>query len=310
MVPRGWKPPTTLRATAPLLRRLLRIRTSSPTSEQPRRPWRPSSSFVPRGWKPSASGPARLPPNRLGDHGGRPHLHDRPVPRRRRLFTAPVDFAPEPHTICRSYARGGHGGRPSRGAPSLRSRAPLCCSCAPRGPAASPAHRPSHALRAPPSPQAFGCDWFPGVGSRRRPFGPRHPSFAVYSASGPARRPPNSLGDHGGRPLHLCPRPAPLACAPQRLHRHRPACLRFRPCKPSAAIGSQGLEAADYPSGHGTPPSPFTPHPDQLAYLRTASETMAAVLLICSQGLEALRIRTSSPTSEPPRRPWRPPASS
>ena len=71
-------------------------------------------------------------------------------------------------------------------------------------------------------------------------------------------------------------------------------------CKPSAAIGSQGLEAADDPSGHGTPPSgleaaddpsghgtppsPFTPHPDQLADLRTASETMAAVLFICALG--------------------------
>ena len=55
-------------------------------------------------------------------------------------------------------------------------------------------------------------------------------------------------------------------------------------CRPSAAIGSQGLEAADDPSGHGTPPSPFTPHPDQLVDLRTASETMAAVLFICVLG--------------------------
>ena len=115
LVPWGWRPPTTLRATAPLLRRLLRIRTSSPTSEQPRRPWRPSSSFVP-------------------------------------------------------------------------SASPSCL----RTSTASP---PSARMPpAPPGPlQAFGCDRFPGVDGRRRPFGPRRPSFAVCSASGPARLPPNSL---------------------------------------------------------------------------------------------------------------------
>ena len=75
-----------------------------------------------------------------------------------------------------------------------------------------------------------------------------------------------------------------------------------------AAIGSQGLEAADDPSGRGAPPSPFTPHPDQLADLRTASETMAAppggweppTTLRATAPLlrRLLRIRTSSPTSE------------
>ena len=102
-------------------------------------------------------------------------------------------------------------------------------------------------------------------------------AHATSSASGPTRRPPNGLGDHGGRPLRLCPRPAPPACAPQRLHRHRPACLRLRPvrCDWFPGAGSRRrpfgprLEAADDPSGHGTPPSPFIPHPDQLAYLRT-----------------------------------------
>ena len=321
-VPRGWKPPTTLRATAPLLRRLLRIRTSSPTSEQPRRPWRPSSSFVPSAspsclrtstasppsarmppappglprWHAtgSASGPARRPPNGLGDHGGRPL----------RLCPRPAPPACAPQRLHR--------------------------------------HRPA-CLRLRP----VRCDWFPGAGSRRRPSGPRHPSFAVYSASRPARRPPNSLGDHGGSARGWKPPTALRATAPllRRL-------LRIRTSSPTSEhaylrtasetmaavlfICSQGLGAADDPSGHGTPPSPFTPHPDQLADLRTASETMAAVLFICALGrplvlahlngftaigphtsgsawsatlaCNRLRIRTSSPTSEQPRRPWRPSA--
>ena len=401
----------------------------------------------------SASGPARLPPNSLGDHGGRPP--------QQRPWRQPSS---------------GHGAPPSPSAPHPDQLAYLRTASETTAAVLLIPHPDQLAYLRTASPQrpwrpsSEGCDWFPGVDGRRRPFGPRRPSFAVCSASasgpaflgprrpsfavcsasasgparlppnslgdhggrpasasgpaflgprrpsfavcsasasGPARLPPNSLGDHGGRPPHsasgparlppnslasetmaavlfipqparlppnslrdhggrplhsrrpwrpsssfylrtasetmaavlficalgqplvlahlngftaigphascsawsaalacnrlrirtssptserprrpwrpsssLCPQPASLACAPQRLHRHRPACLRLRParCKPSAAIGSQGLTAADDPSGHGAPPSPFAPHPDQLAYLRTASETMAAVL--------------------------------
>jgi hypothetical protein len=38
------------------------------------------------------------------------------------------------------------------------------------------------------------------------------------------------------------------------------------------------------PRGMAPPPSPFTPHPEQLVALRTATETMAAVLFICVLG--------------------------
>lgn len=54
--------------------------------------------------------------------------------------------------------------------------------------------------------------------------------------------------------------------------------------EPSAAVGSHELGGARDPSAHGTPPSPFTPHPEQLVDLRTATETMAAVLFICVLG--------------------------
>ena len=76
--------------------------------------------------------------------------------------------------------------------------------------------------------------------------------------------------------------------------------------KPSAAVGSHELGGAHDPPGHGTPPSPFTPHPEQLVDLRTATETMAAVLFICVlgqplvlahlDGFTAVGLHTSGPT--------------
>ena len=54
--------------------------------------------------------------------------------------------------------------------------------------------------------------------------------------------------------------------------------------RPLAAVGSHWLDGAGDPSEHGTPPAPFTPHPEQLVDLRTATETMAAVLFICVLG--------------------------
>ena len=65
--------------------------------------------------------------------------------------------------------------------------------------------------------------------------------------------------------------------------------------RPSAAVGPFGRggsttvepfgrDGAGDPTPHGTPPSPFTPPPDQLVDLRAATETMAVVLFICVLG--------------------------
>ena len=56
--------------------------------------------------------------------------------------------------------------------------------------------------------QAFGCGWFPWVRWRRRPLGTPPSPFTPHPEQLVDLRTATET-DHGGRPLHLCPRPAP-----------------------------------------------------------------------------------------------------